>query len=96
MLLGALGAWPYGYFTLLRWVVCAAAVFVAIQAYGWKRATWVWAFGLVAALFNPLAPVHLSREVWRPVDLATAALFVAAAVVLSGPRIAAPKQNSGG
>ena len=30
LLVGALrDGWPYGYFTLLRWVVCAAGVAVA-------------------------------------------------------------------
>jgi len=81
-LLGALARWPYGYYTLLRWVTCAGAVYVALTAQGWKHIVWVWVFGFVAVLFNPLVPVHLSREIWQPIDVAAAALFVAAAVTL--------------
>jgi hypothetical protein len=85
VLLGALGGWPYGYYTLLRWVTCAAAVFVAVAVYDWKRTAWVWVFGFVAVLFNPLVPVHLSREIWQPIDVVTAVLFTAAALALSRP-----------
>ncbi len=83
MLFGALGRWPYGYYTLLRVVVCAVAIFVAVQGYFWKRFWATWLFGFVAVLFNPLVPVHLSRQIWQPVDLAAGAAFVIAAIALS-------------
>ncbi len=79
LLVGALrDGWPYGYFTLLRWVVCAAGVVVAWIAYSWGRSWAVAVFALVAILFNPLAPVYLSRETWQPIDIAVAALFLVA------------------
>lgn len=85
-LLGALAHWPYGYYTLLRWVTCASAAYVAFNAHGWKRLAWVWPFAFIALLFNPLVPVHLSREVWQPINIATGLLFVMAAVALRGVR----------
>ena len=88
-LLGAMGTWPYGYYTLLRWVTCASAVYVALVTHESKRFAWVWPFALAAVLFNPLVPVHLSRGVWRPIDVATALLFVTAAAGLSWP----PREN---
>ena len=33
-------------------------------------------------LFNPLIPIHLTRKLWAPVDLVTAALFAVAIVWL--------------
>ena len=84
-LVGALARCPYGYYILLRWVTCASAVYVAFAAHEWKRFAWVWLFGVVALLFNPLVPVHLSRGVWQPIDVATALLFVAAGAGLSRP-----------
>lgn len=80
-LLGALGRWPYGYYVLLRWVVCAAAAYIAFQAHNSNRSGFVWAFGVVAVLFNPLSPIYLNREIWQVIDLLVAALFGYAGVV---------------
>ena len=85
MLLGALAQWPYGYYQLLRWAVCGVAIFVAISAYRWQKLWAIWLFGFVAVLFNPLIPVHLSRDVWQPIDVICAILFIFAAVVLREP-----------
>ena len=76
--LGALGPWPYGYYTLLRWVVCISALMVVYRASHVDRPWAVWTFGLVALLFNPLVPIYLSREIWAPIDVAVAILFVVA------------------
>jgi len=85
MLLGALGDWPYGYFQLLRWTTCAAAVFVAFSAYQWQKIWTVWVFGFVAVLFNPMVPIHLSREVWQPIDVGCALLFFVIVFILKKP-----------
>jgi len=29
----------------------------------------------VAALFNPIIPVHLTKEIWQPIDFGCAILF---------------------
>ena len=42
-------------------------------------------FALVAILFNPLAPVYLSRETWQPIDIAVAVLFLAAIPLVKPP-----------
>jgi hypothetical protein len=80
MLLGALADWPYGYFQLLRFVVCGAGVFVAHSALTSKKIWAVWLFGFIALLFNPLIPIHLSRELWQPIDVVCAVLFFVMAV----------------
>ncbi len=61
----------------MRFVVCGAAAFLA-----WKHfdaidrfSSWTIIFAIVAFLFNPLIPVHLSRELWVPIDLLTAIMF---------------------
>jgi hypothetical protein len=82
MLLGALGNWPYGYYQLLKWFTCAVSVFVAYTAYN-KKIFWVtWIFGFVAVLFNPLLPIHFSREIWQPIDFIFAVLFIVIIFVL--------------
>ena len=82
MLLLALAPWPYGYYQLLRFVVCGAAAYVAFMAYNWQKLWATWLFGIIAVLFNPLIPIHLSREAWQPIDITCAVLFIVVAIVL--------------
>lgn len=85
MLLAAVGKWPYAYYQLMRWVVCATAVFVAYNGWTFKRVWALWVFGFVAVLFNPLVPIHIERDIWQVIDLLAAATFVSGAVVLRRP-----------
>ena len=87
VLLVALAQWPYVYYQVLRWVVCAAAVNVAYRAYRWKRQATLWAFAIVAIIFNPLAPFHLPRGVWQVLNLAGVVVLVAAIIWLTVPPI---------
>jgi glucan phosphoethanolaminetransferase (alkaline phosphatase superfamily) len=85
MLFGALGRWPYGYYQLLRFVVCGVSVYVAYTAYTWQKMWAVWLFGFIAVLFNPLIPIHLSREAWQPINVICAILLIFIVVVLKNP-----------
>lgn len=60
---------PYGFFTLLRFVVFASSAYVAYMAYEAKKEKWVWTFGFLAVLFNPFIVIHLDREIWSIIDL---------------------------
>ena len=78
MLVVALAKLPYGYYTLLRLVVTVCATVIAFDIY--KRdavSAWFCAFVGMALLFNPLIPVHLTRGIWAPIDLACAGVFLA-------------------
>ena len=72
-----LGHHPYGYYTFLRWAVTIAAIVVAVVA--WKSsAQWVtWPFVGIAILFNPIAPIYMTRQHWRPIDIVCAIAFLA-------------------
>ncbi len=85
MLLGGLARWPYGYYQLLRFVVCGVSVYVIYMAYNWQRKWAIWLFGFIAFLFNPIIPIHLSREIWQPIDAGCALLFFNIAFVLKKP-----------
>jgi len=85
MLLVALAPWPYGYYQLLRFVTCGVAAYIAYTTYNWQKMWAVWLFGFIAVLFNPLIPIQLSRELWRPIDIICALLFGASAVFLKKP-----------
>jgi hypothetical protein len=75
MLLAALLHLPYGYYALLRLVVCVSAAIIAYKSWP-KHQTWAIAFVLVALLFNPLVIVSFDRETWAPIDVAVAAMFL--------------------
>ena len=76
MLFGAVAEWPYGYYTILRWITCLTSILVVLQAFK-KNIDWAKVvFIVIAILFNPLAPIYLSRSTWIPLDIITAILFM--------------------
>ena len=85
MLFAAMGKWPYDYYRILRWVVCAGAAFVAYQGWAFRKSWASWLFGFMAVLFNPLVAVHFGRGTWQVIDLAAAAAFVVVTVALAKP-----------
>ena len=75
-LVGALADWPYGYYQLLRWIVCTGAAFLAWRASKDGRTWWILAFVGLALLFNPISVVHFRRDAWAWIDPLAAAVFL--------------------
>jgi hypothetical protein len=71
------------FYTLLRWVCCAAFAYSAFTAFQMKRVAWTWIFAVLAVLFNPLAPFYLQRPTWQIIDWASIAVIVFAAIIFS-------------
>jgi len=94
MLLIAIAPLPYGYYQFLRWIVCGVAVYIAVSAYGWDKKWATWTFIAVAVLFNPIFPIHLSREVWFPIDIVGSLLFGFSPLYLTKPIDAQEDQAS--
>jgi hypothetical protein len=72
---------PYSYYTLLRWICCPIFAYSAVAAHEKNRVLWVWVFGVLALLYNPIFRVHLDRSTWIGVNWATAAAIVIAAAI---------------
>lgn len=85
VLLGALAPLPYAYYQMLRFVVAGIAIYIAYQAYSWEKSWATWLFGAIAILFNPLIPIHLTREIWQPIDIVCAMFFLASTALLRKP-----------
>lgn len=83
---------PYGYYVLLRWVSCAVFAYLACQASASKEREWVWVLGVAAAIYNPIVPVHLTREIWSVVNVVTIAMAVASIFVIKPVEV---KQSAG-
>lgn len=74
-LLVALGDWPYSYYQFLRWFILAIGVYSAYSAYTSKKIAWVWIFGIVVVLFNPIVPFYLSKDTWQLIDVVATIIF---------------------
>ena len=72
----------YDYYVLLRWVVCSVAAYSAFRASEVRKKGWAWAFAVVALFFNPILPVHLTRETWGFIDVGVALLFLVSTPVV--------------
>jgi hypothetical protein len=82
---------PYSYYTVLRWLTCSAAVVLVWRGLiqGLK---WAWALVPLAILFNPIAPIHFSREIWQTLDIAAAVAMVLAVAVMEMAALLRKKQ----
>jgi hypothetical protein len=67
---------PYDYYTLLRFVVCGVSAYGAYLFYSIGKQTWVWIFIVIAVLFNPFAPIYLSKATWVFIDLIVALVYI--------------------
>ncbi|MER9168932.1 hypothetical protein NKI12_16395 [Mesorhizobium australicum] len=79
LLVLALAPWPYAYYQLLRIVVTGWAAFLTWDRYQSAKTwtPWVIAFVALAVLFNPIAPIHLTRPIWSVLNVLGASVFAA-------------------
>ena len=68
---------PYGYYQLLRLIVTISSGLglYVIHTKNKSQCTAVF-FLIILLLFNPIFPIHLSRSIWRPIDISTGLLFL--------------------
>jgi len=86
LLLALFDGWPYGFFTLLRFVVFALTTYVAWLAYEAKQEKWIWIFGFLAVVFNPFIPLYFGRDFWVVVDLIVTAFLIISIFVFKLPK----------
>lgn len=66
----------YGYYVLLRVLTSAGCLYLGWQAYNRQQEAWVWIYGVVALLYNPIYSFHLGRVVWCVVNVITLAILL--------------------
>lgn len=81
MLVIALGNQQYGFYDLLRIVVCFTGGLTAYVAFQYKSYFISTISVVVAMLFNPIIKVTLERETWNSIDIAVSLYFVIVATV---------------
>jgi hypothetical protein len=67
---------PYRYYVLLRWACCAAFAYLAFRALAQQQRAWAWGLGITAVVYNPIIPVHLTREIWSVINVITIGIAV--------------------
>lgn len=83
LLLGMLDL-PIGYYTLLRLTVSIGALAVIVTEFEDGFNVWIFIFGFILLLFNPIIPVHLnSKEAWVIIDLIVAIIFFAKTITIN-------------
>jgi Family of unknown function (DUF6804) len=87
LLLAALWVASPGVRVLLDILVCVGALTVATQAAARPKYVWATGFVAIAVLYNPVAPIALSREVSFWLDLACLLAFALSLEVLKSQPI---------
>lgn len=82
----------YSYYILLRWVCCAVFAYLACHAADTAKRGCAWTLGVLALIYNPIIPVHLSREIWSVVNLVS--IGAAVASIFCIPRSQGPQRHS--
>jgi hypothetical protein len=85
---------PYSYYPLLRWICCPVFAYSAFAAHERNRVVWVWIFGVLAALYNPLFRVHLDRSTWIGVNWFTVGVIAVAAIIFWRPTQKSPPTSN--
>ena len=75
MLFWALVDNPYAYYQILRWVIAGVTGYSAYLAYEQGKNAWAWILVITAILFNPIASIHLNREIWSLLNIIAAAIL---------------------
>lgn len=77
LLFWALERHTYGYYSLLRYITFGVGVYLVYISINLNKIPWVWIFGMIALLFNPLIPFQLNRELWAYIDVISGIIFLA-------------------
>jgi hypothetical protein len=71
-----LGEWPYGYYRLLRLLLCGVSLFLLSGDKSRLQDWHQWLLVSLAVLYNPVIPVELGdKELWAAVNIATIVVF---------------------
>lgn len=71
----AMSHMPYGYYMVLRWVICGITSFLAVKSKFKGELVWAWVFGIQAVIYNPFFPLYFGREIWSYVNVLSIGIF---------------------
>ena len=69
---------PYGYYTILKILVCAGSSYLGVVTLRAKfKPDAAWVYFTIAVIYNPLIPFHFGRPLWGVINLATVVALIA-------------------
>ena len=77
LIVAPLISFHYGFYIFLRLIVTITAAYIIFDTYknfkGINETIII--FSIIAILYNPIIPVHLTREIWLPINFVTAGIY---------------------
>jgi hypothetical protein len=68
---------PYGYYQLLKVLVCAGCSYLGVKIWSVSKGRdLAWGYVTLAVIYNPLMPLHLGRSIWTLVNILTVVMLV--------------------
>jgi len=86
LLLALIDGLPYGFYSFLRLIVFFTNGYLSWLAIKSKKLFWVWFYGLIVILFNPIIPIYLGRDIWSIVDVLTAFIIIISLFIFKLPK----------
>ena len=70
-------SFPYGFYTFLRLTISISAGFIIyLRNKKVKRVDTISIiFAIIVILYNPIIPIHLTREIWMPINFISAIVY---------------------
>jgi len=70
-------SFPYGFYTFLRLTISISAGFIIyLRNKKVKRIDTISIiFAIIVILYNPFIPIHLTREIWMPINFISAIVY---------------------
>ena len=70
-------SFPYGFYTFLRLSISISAGFIIyLRNKKIKKVDTISIiFAVIVILYNPIIPIHLTREIWMPINFISAAVY---------------------
>ena len=66
---------PYAYYMLLRVAIFGISAYLAVAAFSSGRTGLTWALAINALVYNPVFPVHMTKDGWTIINLLTIGLL---------------------
>ncbi len=76
LILAPIFDWPYGYYQIVRLVVCLTLGIIAFDEYKCNRKNQASLAGLIVLIFNPFFIIDFDKGVWSVIDFSTAGFWI--------------------
>jgi len=76
---------PYGYYRLLRVIVCAVFAYLCYATIKRKLEGWAWVLGVSAVIYNPIFSLHLTRGIWSVVNVVSV-MILGLTIIIMNPK----------